>query len=167
MWQVILGVGANLGEPKRAFRRALDGLDEHGAVLAVSGIFTTRPIGPDQPLFSNAAALLDWSGTPRELLTACQTLENAAGRNRNGEQRWGPRVLDLDLLIARDIVVRSPDLTLPHPRFHERAFALAPAAELVPDWIHPLLGRTISELAEDISRADSSALISRAPFPCG
>ncbi len=99
------------------------------------------------------------------MLRACRELEVAAGRDRSTEQRWGPRVLDLDLLMVRDLVWRGPELELPHPGFHRRAFALVPAAELVPDWVHPLVGRTIGDLAEEALRDDPGALISSEPFP--
>ena len=124
-----------------------------------------RPIGPDQPDFTNAAALLRWPGDLHRLLRLCRDIEAEAGRTREAEARWGPRVLDLDLLVVRDLVWRSTDLVLPHPRFHQRAFALVPAAELAPGWVHPTTGRTIGELAAEIQIADPDALLSSAPFP--
>lgn len=165
MLHALIGLGANLGEPATAFTTALDEIASSGEVVCVSRLWRTQPIGPDQPDYRNAAALVRWNGPPAALLDACRGLEIAAGRNRSNEQRWGPRVLDLDLLMARDLVWRGPELELPHPRFHQRAFALVPAAELVPEWLHPLVGRTIGGLAEDILRDDPGALISSEPFP--
>jgi 2-amino-4-hydroxy-6-hydroxymethyldihydropteridine diphosphokinase len=110
-------------------------------------VWRTRAVGPSQPDFLNAAALIDWPAGPRPLLERCRELEAAAGRERTREERWGPRTLDLDLLMAASVVCRGPDLELPHPRLHERRFALEPAAEVTPDWLHPFLGRTIEELA--------------------
>jgi 2-amino-4-hydroxy-6-hydroxymethyldihydropteridine diphosphokinase len=160
MLHVVLGLGANLGDPPAAFAAAADGLGRLGEVVSVSRLWRTRPVGPDQPDYRNAAALLSWPGDPKSLLEACREIEAAAGRNRSTEQRWGPRVLDLDLLMARDLVWRGPELEVPHPRFHERAFALVPAAELVPDWVHPFIGKTIGELADEVRTADPGALFS-------
>jgi 2-amino-4-hydroxy-6-hydroxymethyldihydropteridine diphosphokinase len=165
MPDVIVGLGANLGDPPAVFAAALDRLGREAEVIGVSRLWRTRPIGPDQPDFTNAAAHLRWSGDPLRLLQRCRWIEANAGRNRGSEERWGPRVLDLDLLVIRDLVWRSRELTLPHPRFHQRAFALVPAAELAPDWVHPLVGGTIAELAAKARRADPDALISSAPFP--
>ena len=165
MLDVVVGLGANLCDPAVAFTTGLNDLASIGDVVAVSRLWRTRPLGPDQPDYCNAAALVGWGSDLMALLRACRKLEVAAGRDRETEQRWGPRVLDLDLLMARNLVWRSPELVLPHPRFHKRAFALVPAAELVPDWVHPIVGRTIGELAEEIQAADPDALISSEPFP--
>lgn len=165
MLDLIVGLGANLDDPPAVFASALEGLAREAEVIGISRLWRTRPVGPEQPDFTNAAALLRWPGDPHRLLRRCRQIEAAAGRNRKNEDRWGPRVLDLDLLIARDLVWRSRELQLPHPRFHERAFALMPAAELAPDWAHPLVGSTIAELAESVLATDPGALISSTPFP--
>jgi len=165
MVDVLIGLGANLGDPPAAFATAVETLGGVGEVRSVSRLWRTRPVGPDQPDYVNAAVLIGWPSAATALLRACRRLETAAGRDRATEHRWGPRVLDLDLLAARDLVWRGPELEVPHPRFHERAFALVPAAELVPDWVHPLLGRTIRDLADQALAADPGALISSMPFP--
>lgn len=165
MFEVVIGLGANLGEPARAFTTALDAFAAEETVVSVSRLWRTRPLGPDQPDYRNAAALIGWSRALSNLLAICQDLEAAAGRDRSTEEHWGPRVLDLDLLVARDLVWRGAGLELPHPRFHQRAFALVPAAELAPGWVHPLMGRTIGDLAEQALRDDPGALISSDPFP--
>jgi len=164
MFHVVVGLGANLGDPAAAFTTALSNFASAGDVVSVSRLWRTRPLGPVQADYCNAAALLLWPGDPLGLLHRCRELEASAGRRRDIEDRWGPRVLDLDLLVARDLVWRGPELEIPHPRLHERAFALAPAAELTPDWIHPLFGRTIGELAEEVRNADPDALISSEAF---
>ncbi len=148
MLRVILGLGGNTGEPAAAFRRALEQLASDGQIDAVSRLWRTLPVGPPQPDYLNAAALVSWPHGPRALLERCRRLEAAAGRDRSTEERWGARALDLDLLLARDLVCRGPVLELPHPRFHERRFALEPAAEVAPHWRHPLLGLTVGQLAD-------------------
>ena len=161
---VLIGLGGNLGEPREAFRRALDSLAQSGHVRAVSSLWQTRPVGPSQPEFLNAAVLIDWPNGPEHLLRSCRELEQAEGRDRVQEERWGPRVLDLDLLIARSVVRRGRVLELPHPRLHTRRFALEPAAELVPDWAHQLLGRTIDELAIEARHREPDAILKSSPF---
>jgi 2-amino-4-hydroxy-6-hydroxymethyldihydropteridine diphosphokinase len=146
--RLIIGFGGNLGDPAAAFARALDALADDGWVLFTSRLWQTRAVGPPQPDYLNAAAVVDWPRNPRALLARCRELEVAAGRNHGTDERWGPRVLDLDLLLADGVVCRGPGLEVPHPRFHERRFALEPAAEVAPFWVHPLLGQTVAELAE-------------------
>jgi len=148
--QVLVGFGANLGDPVAAFRVALAALGERSRLVDVSSLYRSAPHGPPQPHYLNLAALLDVDEPPLALLEHCQALEAAAGRDPSREQRWGPRVLDLDLLLAHGLVHRSPRLLLPHPLLAERAFALVPAAELAPTWVHPLVGRTIGELARAV-----------------
>jgi len=120
-------------------------------------------VGPPQPDYANAAGLIDASRGLGALLAECQDLEQAAGRDRAATRRWGPRPLDLDILIARDVVHRGPTLELPHPRLHLRAFALVPTAEIVPEWRHPALGGTLLELAERAVAADPDAICHRMP----
>jgi 2-amino-4-hydroxy-6-hydroxymethyldihydropteridine diphosphokinase len=130
-----------------AFAAAATALRERVGPLRASSTWRSAPIGPPQPDFFNAALLIDTDEHPFRLLSLCRALEAAAGRDRRRETRWGPRPLDLDLLIVEDIVVVSRELTLPHPRLHERRFALLPAVELAADWIHPHLHRSLAELA--------------------
>ncbi|HSN55549.1 MAG TPA: 2-amino-4-hydroxy-6-hydroxymethyldihydropteridine diphosphokinase [Candidatus Sulfomarinibacteraceae bacterium] len=165
MHEIVVGLGANLGDPPSAFAVALAGFAREGRVVAVSSLWRTRPVGPAQPDYLNAAVRVAWPNGPWRLLESCRALELAAGRRRTDEARWGPRVLDLDLLIARDLVARGPRLELPHPRLAERAFALVPAAEVAPGWEHPLLSRTLAELAAAAVADDPGALVSSGPFP--
>ena len=157
--EILIGLGGNLGQPEVAFSQALEVLANEGRVMAVSKLWRTRPVGPPQPDYLNAAALIDWPAAPGALLHRCRELEVVAGRNRAQEERWGPRDLDLDLLIARSTVCRGPDLEIPHPRLHERRFVLEPAAEVAPIWVHPLLGLTIEELAENARQSEPDAIL--------
>lgn len=149
--RIVLGLGGNLGDVSAAFAVTLAALcGEFGNVRA-SSLWSSAPIGPPQRDFLNAAVLLGIDVHPLRLLAFTRSLEAAAGRDRTSEAHWGPRVLDIDLLLAEDIVIEGPELTLPHPRLHERQFALLPAAELAADWIHPRLQRSLAELATAIA----------------
>jgi 2-amino-4-hydroxy-6-hydroxymethyldihydropteridine diphosphokinase len=162
--EIVIGLGGNIGEPQAAFRRALEAIASEGGVTAVSSLWRTHPIGPSQPEFLNAAVLIDWPQGPEHLLRRCRDLEVAEGRDRAQEERWGPRVLDLDLLIARSAVRRGPVLELPHPRLHKRRFALEPSAELVPEWIHQIFGRTIGDLADEARQREPDAIVGTSSF---
>lgn len=159
MMRVVLGLGGNVGDSRRVFSDCLASLATDGLIVVVSRLWRTRPVGPSQPDFLNAAVLIDWPAGPRTLLEHCRELEIAAGRDRAHEERWGPRILDLDLLLAASAVCRGPDLALPHPRFHQRRFALEPAAEVAPDWRHPLLAQTIRELAIAAREREPDAIL--------
>lgn len=150
--ELLLGLGGNLGDPPRAFRVALAALGREHRVTAASRLYRTEPEGPPQPRYWNMVVRLDLERPLLDLLDTCQGLERAAGRERSGEGRWGPRPLDLDLLASPGVVHRGPRLELPHPRFHRRAFALVPAAEVAPGWVLPGSGRTLEELAVEATR---------------
>ncbi len=144
-----IGLGANLGDREAALRRALDLLAaEPGIeVTAVSAFRDTDPVGLlDQPRFLNAAARIETGLGPDELLERLLGVERALGRTRTGP-RFGPRTIDLDLLLYGDSTLHDPNLTVPHPRLHERAFVLEPLAELDPDLVIPGLGEVKSLLA--------------------
>lgn len=134
---VALALGANLGDRAEAIHEALLALDTSAgvAVLRASTLHETAPVGgpANQPVFLNAAALLRVALEPRALLERCQSIERSLGRDRASEVPWGPRTLDLDLLIYADRTIDEPGLTIPHPRLAERRFVLAPLAEIAPD----------------------------------
>lgn len=158
--QVLLGLGGNVGDVVSAFGVARAKIEQWARVEAVSRLYRTRPVGPvSQPDFVNAAMRVDAECDLSELLRRCHELEDAAGRDRMAEQRWGPRPLDIDLLLARDVVHRGPGLELPHPQLHQRLFALVPAAEAAPDWPHPLRGRTLQWLARHVASDDSRSVV--------
>jgi 2-amino-4-hydroxy-6-hydroxymethyldihydropteridine diphosphokinase len=142
-----IGLGANLGEREPTLRRALELLSaEDGVeVVAISQLRETDPVGVvDQPRFLNGAAALDTSLSARELLEVLLRVEHDLGRVRDGT-RWGPRTVDLDLLLYGDDAIDEPGLHVPHPCLHERRFALEPLAELDPTVNVPGRG-TVSDL---------------------
>ncbi len=145
-----VGLGANLGEREETLRRALELIAQTAGteVVAVSSFRETDPVGHlDQPRFLNAAAELETSLTPRGLLEALLALERELGRTREGP-RFGPRTVDLDLLLYGAVLLDEPGLTLPHPRLHERRFALEPLVELDPELVVPGRGRVVDLLTE-------------------
>jgi 2-amino-4-hydroxy-6-hydroxymethyldihydropteridine diphosphokinase len=138
-----VGLGANLGNREQTIRRAVDALGRQPGVevLAVSALRETDPVGfTDQPPFLNGAAVVETDLEPRALLDALLAVERELGRTRDGP-RFGPRTIDLDLLVFGNREVSEPDLTVPHPRLAERAFALEPLAELDPELAIPGRGR--------------------------
>jgi len=144
-----VGLGSNLGDRETTIRRALELLDARPGVglAAVSTLRETEPWGlVDQPPFLNGAAAVDTELAPRELLHALLEIELALGRVRGGE-RYGPRTIDLDLLLYGDLELDEPGLTVPHPRLHERAFALEPLQEVGPSLVVPGRGAVSALLA--------------------
>lgn len=125
--RTVIAMGSNIGDRLDYLQGGLDGLFDtpHLSFVAVSPVYETTPVGgPEQPDYLNAVVIAETSVPARAVLERCLSLEDAFGRERG--ERWGPRTLDLDLIIYGDEVSNSPGLTLPHPRAHERAFVLAP-----------------------------------------
>jgi 2-amino-4-hydroxy-6-hydroxymethyldihydropteridine diphosphokinase len=148
MTRAYVGLGANLGPREETIRRALDLLQRASGVdvVAVSELRETDPVGvADQPRFLNGVAALETSLIARELLDLLLDVERELGRVR--DERWGPRVIDLDLLLYGDETLDEPGLRVPHPRLHERRFALEPLAELAPELEIPGRGRVSALLA--------------------
>lgn len=128
-----LGLGSNIGDRADALQLAVDGLAaaDGVTVVAVSSVYETAPVGgPEQPDYLNAVVAVETDRTPRELLEIAKRLENEAGRVPG--ERWGPRPLDVDVLLVGDDEVDEEDLVVPHPRLYERAFVMVPLAELDP-----------------------------------
>lgn len=147
--RVYLAFGTNVGERLQYLRQALVALVAHPEMRlsALSHVYETKPVGlTDQPDFLNMVAAFDTSLTPTSLIRVTQSIERAHGRKRT--IRWGPRTLDLDILLYGDQTVCQDQLVVPHPRMTERAFVLLPLAELAPDLIVPGTGRSVSRLVE-------------------
>ncbi len=161
MTNAALGLGSNLGDRRAHLDAAVRALGALGRVLAVSSFRETAPVGgPPQPDYLNGAVTLSTGKSPFELLLAVQEIERRAGRERG--VRWGPRTLDIDLLLYGEEIVREPDLAVPHPRLKERLFVLEALAEIAADWTVPGPGRTVRDLLLDL-RARRAALSRSAP----
>ena len=148
--EAALGFGGNLGDPVAAFAAALRALGAHPGVtvLRLSSVYRTAPWGKlDQPEFLNMAALVETSLPARDLLALCLSVEREGGRERR--ERWGPRTIDIDILSYGSETLNEPGLQVPHPRIAERAFVLAPLAEIAPGLM--IGGRTTGALLDAVS----------------
>ena len=147
--RAVLSLGSNLGNSAEILSSAAEALNEVSEVIAFSSFYQTRPVGgPPQPDFINAVIIIETNLEPEELLLVAQAIEGAHGRERNENTvRWGPRFLDIDLIKCDEMLVNSPDLTIPHPRAHEREFVLRPWNEIDPVATLPGFG-AISRLLE-------------------
>lgn len=145
MVRAAIALGSNLGDREAALRGAAAELGRHLEGVRISDVIETQAEGVgDQPAYLNAAAVGGWAGAPRALLDLLLEIERHAGRER---PRWGaPRTLDLDLILCGLAVIDEPGLVLPHPRFRERRFVLAPLSQIAPDLVDPVSGRTVAEL---------------------
>ena len=145
-----VGLGSNLGRRERNITAGLQALEMTRGirVVKVSSLYETEPVGgpPGQPAYINAVAQIRTSLTARRLLAVMQSVEKSLGRDRREESRWGPRTLDLDLLLYGGEIISEPDLIVPHPLMHERRFVMEPLAEIAPGTIHPTLQATAAEV---------------------
>lgn len=134
-----IGIGSNLGDPIKQARQAIDALKEvtNSTLISVSSLYGSKPMGPsDQPDYVNAVAMLETTLEPLELLDALQHIEQTQGRVRKA-QRWGPRTLDLDILLINNSTIDIPRLTVPHYGMREREFVLYPLLEIAPQLVLP------------------------------
>ena len=154
MPEALLALGGNVGEVRRTLDRAINTLCSGDTVrlVARSSDYRTPPWGVlDQPSFINAVIAVETTLAPDALLARAQGVEQAFGRDRPNEHRWGPRTLDIDLIAYDNLTLTSPDLTLPHPRWKERGFVVVPLAEIVPD--HSIAGIRIKDAVAAVDQA--------------
>jgi len=151
----LIGLGSNEGDRRAVLARALEELDRRPGIAVVrqSRLFETAPVGGPrgQGLFLNAAAILETTLSPEALLAVLHQVEDSLGRRR--ATRWGPRTIDLDLLLFDQVVISTPSLTVPHPRMAWRRFVLEPAADIAPGMIHPILGWSVARLWDHLRTA--------------
>jgi 2-amino-4-hydroxy-6-hydroxymethyldihydropteridine diphosphokinase len=147
-----LGLGSNMGVREGNLRATLSALDRDRAICVdrdagIASLYETSPVGgpAGQSPYLNTVVRVRTDLAPGDLLVRLLSVEQARGRLRS--ERWGPRVIDIDLLLYGDAVCSSPELSLPHPHLHRRRFVLEPLAEIAPDLVHPVVGKTIRELA--------------------
>lgn len=148
-----IALGSNLGPSEAILAGAIARLGDHPHIqdLVTSPLYRTAPVGPPQPPYLNGCACFATDLAPEAVLALLLAIEAQFGRVRR--QRWGPRHLDLDLLLYGDRVMDQPGLQVPHPRMQDRAFVLVPLMAIAPDWVHPTLGKTITHLCQQVSTA--------------
>jgi 2-amino-4-hydroxy-6-hydroxymethyldihydropteridine diphosphokinase len=152
MQKIAIALGGNLGDVEKSFDFAKSMLKRHGMVIdAVSSSYRTVPVdcAPGTPDFINAVLIGKWNKSPESLLRLCQQIEQTSGRPATHGINQ-PRTLDMDIILFGDGIINSPELTIPHPRAHERNFVLQPLAEIAPEWVFPDSGKTVKQLLEKL-----------------
>lgn len=159
MTRVYLALGSNLGDRETLIARAVREVGQLPGTrtLAQSSLIETDPIGPGpQGRYLNGVLAIETTIPPRELLAALLTIEAGLGRDRARSERWGPRTIDLDILLYGELQLDEPGLTLPHPRLAQRRFVLAPLAELAPELVVPGLGESVRDLHSKLDASEQS-----------
>ena len=149
MPSVYLSLGSNLGDRVKNLKEAIKRMEESGkvSIKKISSVYETEPVGyENQPRFLNLVLQTQTSLDPHPLLEQLLSIEEQMGRKREG--KWGPRNIDIDILFYDDLMVNSVELTIPHPRMHERRFILVPLAQIAPKLLHPFLKKNVTELLE-------------------
>ncbi|NJL09283.1 MAG: 2-amino-4-hydroxy-6-hydroxymethyldihydropteridine diphosphokinase [Calothrix sp. SM1_7_51] len=146
-----IALGSNLGDSREILINSIESLSQIPGIylLAQSNLYKTKPVGPPQADYLNGCITIKTDLTPDLLLDTLLRIENKFGRVR--QERWGPRTLDLDLLLYDDLILESPNLQVPHPRMHERPFVLVPLAEIASNWVEPVSKLTIEQLLKKVN----------------
>ncbi|HVV53746.1 MAG TPA: 2-amino-4-hydroxy-6-hydroxymethyldihydropteridine diphosphokinase [Mucilaginibacter sp.] len=148
---VFLLLGSNLGNRQMYLSEAVRRIGhEIAPVIRTSSLYETQAWGKtDEPDYLNQVAELKTDLPPKEILKQILNIEKAMGRKR--EEKWGSRIIDIDVLFYDSLVISGPELTIPHPEMHKRRFTLEPLNELIPDFVHPVLGKTVAELKNELN----------------
>lgn len=156
MHEAYIGIGSNLGNREKNCEHAISLLlEQRITVRKRSAMIETEPWGvADQPKFINMAIQIDTTLAPEDLLNLLKDIESRVGRTE--VTRWGPRIVDLDILLYNSCVIDSRNLQIPHPHLHDREFALRPLADIAPEIIHPVLGKSIRTLLRELTGSDPS-----------
>ncbi|MBD2198149.1 MULTISPECIES: 2-amino-4-hydroxy-6-hydroxymethyldihydropteridine diphosphokinase [Calothrix] len=154
-----IALGSNIGDSQEILEAAIATLANTPGIFlqAKSHWYQTAAIGPPQPDYLNGCALIKIFMLPHLLLETLLAIEQKFGRVR--QERWGPRTLDLDLLLYDDLIIDTPTLQIPHPRMRERAFVLVPLAEIAPNWVEPVSGCVIKDLVKEVNCSDVHLLM--------
>jgi len=154
-----IGLGGNIGDVEKNILEAVRKISLIPAtrILKISSLYKTEPVGfESQPYFINAALEIETAQSPLELLNALHEIEAGMGRTRS--VKWGPRTVDLDILLFGEKIIKSSAVNAPHPRMHERAFVLVPLAEIAPEAVHPVLSKTVNRLLSELPAAQGVEL---------
>ena len=157
MSRVFLSLGSNLGDKLSNIQQAVSCLSmcEHIKIVKTSSFYETEPWGnKNQEWFVNAALALDTDFSCEELLEFCQNIEVQLGRVRRENEKWAQRAIDIDILMYDDKIINKPNLSVPHPLIHLRAFVLVPMLEVKSDLVHPVFNKTISELYDELQNPE-------------
>ncbi len=152
---VYIGLGSNMGDGVKNCRRAMEaiGADARNCLVGHSRFYRTEPVGKkDQEWFINGVVAIETTMSPRELMEFLLSIEKGMGRIR--QERWGPRIIDLDILFYGDRVLEEEGLQIPHPRLHERKFVLAPLKDMAPGLLHPVFHRTVAQMLAGLDAAE-------------
>src|SRR3972149_8625517 len=144
-----IGIGSNLGNRIENCVKGVEEISTFSKIIVVSSFYETEPVDKeDQPDFINCMIKIETAHSPFELLTILNYCENKIGRKQ--VEKWGPRIIDLDIIFYDDLIIETNDLTIPHPRAHLRRFVLEPLSEIAPDFIHPVLKISVSKLLDEL-----------------